>query len=98
MCDSFVGLLKPKSYFFLSIKRAGPVLPSSESCQLMATFNCDWRGSWALLKKVKLITFAMSTRFEVVVMESLMGSFIGVLSNVFLYSTRRARRPPGLGK
>jgi hypothetical protein len=43
----------------------------------MATSSCDLAGRSTLLKKVKATKLAMSTRFEVAAMESLMGSFIG---------------------
>jgi hypothetical protein len=60
----------------------------------MATSNCDRRGSWTLLKKLKLTTFAMSTRLEVAAIESLIGSFMGCLILVN-FSTYVGRPAPG---
>src|SRR5262245_13514372 len=77
MADNPTGLPKPKLYLFLPTRIAGPVPPSSESRQPMATSSCDRRGRSTLLKKVKATTLAMSTRFEVAAMESFIGLSIG---------------------
>src|SRR5262245_14702766 len=76
MADNPTGLPKPKLYLFLPTRIAGPVPPSSESRQPMATSSCDRRGSSTLLKKVKATTLAMSTRLEVAAMDNLIGCFI----------------------
>src|SRR5918996_5056658 len=96
------GLPKPKSYFFLSMRIAGPVPPSSESRQPIATSSCDWRGSSTLLKKVKATTLAMSTRLEVAAMESLRGLFMNgflrtfylALPVLYFLGLRATRRSP----
>jgi hypothetical protein len=43
----------------------------------MHTASRDFGGSSTLLKKVSATTLAMSTRFDVAAMASLMGEFIG---------------------
>src|ERR671910_759721 len=76
MADKPTGLPKPKSYFFLPTRIAGPVPPSSESRQPIATSNRDLGGSSTLLKNVNATILAISTRFEVAAMDKLMAWFI----------------------
>src|SRR2546425_12137049 len=76
------GLPKPKSYFFLSTRMAGPVPPSSESRHPITTSNSDLRGSRVFLKKLKLTTLAISTRFEVAAIDNLTGPFMNWLAPI----------------